>query len=253
MTRTLFTIAALTLLTLAAAPVRAQVRSGDFSADRLPFPTVALSGSGVSIDDPQGDLTFFDVQATGSRPAFLADLVRVDMLPASDGWIVTFHTANVLPANPDGPVNFVAFADRRGLPAAVTGSFQAGSNLSVLLLYGTKSGWHAEAHAYDPPTQTWRKEAIDIPFTISQDAFSLRIPFALLPREGNADIRFFTLTGNNEGALAVDIAPGQQLPPPRPSPRAVPSLLFLAVTWGIGFGSFAILLTGVWLQRRSRG
>ncbi len=211
----------LSLLLLPASVGAATVFERESTNERETFEDVPLADAPVLLDDPRDDLVVFDRNGGAAVPPLLADITKVSLTEADDGWRVQVTTDAPFPADPGMPVNFHVYIDRPEVPNAPSGVFRASSDLAFLLLFGTRTKWHSEHWTYDAASGRWL-ENTPFPFTVGERDFTLTLPYSVLPRDSQGSIRFLALTSDNAGSTAIDVAPGEGLPAAQSEPTANP-------------------------------
>jgi hypothetical protein len=186
----------------------------DATPEREAFENIEVDQNGSSTTDPTDDMVIFDAQMRNTMPPVLADLVRFELEHTAQGWLATFETAAPLPEDPGMPVNFFVYMDSDGIDSnnAVNDVFRTGTDSAVLLLFGTRTKWHAEWWKYLPATKEWQKQVIMPSFTAEGSVYTMLIPFSIMRENSPGEARAFALTSNNAGIISIDIAPGNGLP-----------------------------------------
>lgn len=184
----------------------------DMGLERGSFESVELKTTGVTVTDTSNDIAYFDQTGQGRKQPWVADIAKVEMKPGADAWDITFTLAGTLANEPNGPVNLVLYANRPTVGQPDTGGIRAGSDFAAMILFGTKSKWHAEAWMYDDKTNTWSDQPTSIVTARNGSLLVMHVPFSLLPKEEGTTVRFSSLASDNTGEMAVDIAPGTYLP-----------------------------------------
>lgn len=184
----------------------------DIALEREQFPWAKTVLKGAQVADDTNDLVFFDKKSERKATALQADLKRMQVQAGAGGWEVEFETVAAIPEDPGMPVNFDVFFDRDGDPSnnAPDGVFRAGSDAVFMILFGTRTKWHATSWSYVPAEKRWREGAAPV-YKVSPTKFSLTIPYELVPKNENILVRGFSLVLEN-GITAVDIVPGAGLP-----------------------------------------
>jgi len=260
------------LLALIATPAFAATFETQIALEREPFEYAATEEGTLTLEDPVDDLIVFDRDNRGTLPPVLADLTRMSVEPRDDGWIVTFELANPLPEDPGLAVNFDVFIDRDGDESndATTGVFRAHSDTIFMLLHGTRTKWHSKWWTYDSATGRWNEQPNDPEYTLGDSTFTLKIPYAVIPREAGVPMRGFSLTSTG-GITAIDIVPGTDFPPvlavqpqpPQPTPTPPPTptevrapstggLLSPTVVYSVIAFLLGVSLTMWWVRRKGR-
>lgn len=205
----------LILASLVATPASALQYEADIAVERAPFAVLQTQGEAVATEDAKDDLTVY-AKDNRTVPPVRADLARFTMEPTEKGWKAVFETAAPLPADPGMPVNFFVYADRDGDAAnnATDGAFRAGADTAVLLLFGTSTKWHTQTWKFDPGTGKWQQQGEPVTFTAGAGSrYSMDIPASILPKDKKGSVRAFALTADNKGSIAIDVAPGEGVPP----------------------------------------
>lgn len=187
----------------------------DGTLERKAFEYVKVNPAKITVtEDAEGDLTIFDRNGEKRVPPLLADLKKVSYEATESGWKVTFETVGPLPEDPGMAVNFFVYADSDGNEKnnAKNGVYRSGSDATYMILFGTRTKWHASRWIYDSATGKWNEQPSKPNFTYDRQTFTLTIPFSELPEEKGLKMRAFSLT-SHEGVTAVDVAPGEGLPP----------------------------------------
>ena len=166
--------------------------------------------------DVQKDLVVFDKQNRKQVPKVLADIKSIKYTKETEGLKVEFETWEELPEDPGMPVNFQVFIDSDGKKEnnAPDGVFRAGCDTAVMILFGTRTKWHSQSWVYDAGLKKWQKSETFPKYTIGKKNFSIVIPKELLTEGVPLKIRGMSLT-SDDAITAIDVAPGQGLPPVR--------------------------------------
>jgi hypothetical protein len=226
----------------------------DGTRERTAFETVRMNQS--TIDDATDDLTVFTRDGVQTVPEVMADITRVTMTNNTKRWEITVETATPLPDNPGMPVNIDVFIDRADIPNAPNGVYRAGIDTACMLLFGTVTKWHTQCWSYEGGK--WQKGGT-FPYLINRGTATLYIPLTVLPEDA-IGVRFFTLTSDNAGHEAVDVAPGTGLPPlpedlPQPTqmtPSRVSPPTSMGKVWSLILIVAAVAGTGAWAVSRRR-
>jgi hypothetical protein len=179
----------------------------DQTRERGPFESIQMNRT--SVDDAADDLTVFSRDGANTVPSVLADITHVSLSHNSKQWTIAFETAAPIPDDPGMPVNVDVFIDRPDMPNAPDGVYRAGVDTACMLLFGTVSKWHTQC--WDYQNGKWQKGGT-FPYLLSRGKATLYLPFTVLPQDA-VGVRFFTLTSDNAGHDAIDVAPGDGLPP----------------------------------------
>jgi hypothetical protein len=189
----------------------------DGTKEREEFPWSKTELAATQISDDTGDIVIFDQVGQRAVPGVIADLAGMTVTPGKDGWDILFRLKDPLPEDPGMPVNFDVFFDRDGDASnnAPDGVFRAGTDTAFLLLFGTRTKWHGQSWTFNTQTKRWQKQLESLEFKTSPKEFSFVVPYTVIPQKAGIKVRGFSLTSNNAGSTAVDVAPGKGLPPVR--------------------------------------
>jgi hypothetical protein len=226
----------------------------DLLSERGTFESAPLSENGFEIQDSTNDTFVFTPAGAPGVLGLHADITRASMKPGSEAWNVSVELAKALPADPGMPVNIDLFVADVDKPVAPTGVFRAGINHGFMLLFGTRTKWHADSWIYDSKANRWNKDDVLITFSATGNLITMTIPYSALPKNIRGTARFFALASQS-GITAVDIAPGKELPTLKETgtiTKGQRTFSFPHITAGI-VGALIIILAGWMILRRKRG
>jgi len=186
--------------------------------EREPFTWFEPTEKKNKAEDVQGDVVVFDRNNQHQPLSLIADIKSMSIEQVLSGWKISFELWDEIPADPGMPVNFHVFfdADSKTENNAPDGVFRAGTDTAYILLFGTKTKWHALGWVYDSTTKKWTQRTPLPTFEIAPKNFSMTIPFDIIKAGSLPKVRAMSLT-SDLGITAIDVIPGNALPKPQAS------------------------------------